>query len=191
MPKAKPKPSAPATTAPRLIALYSDAPQSGKTTTAEYLNRCHWYAIRPFAGPLKRIAAAFAHELGIDSRYITTTKDNPIPDWNGLTGRHILQTLGTDWGRTHISSDVWLRAWQRSLGNAPRIVVDDIRFPNEAELVRNLGGVVWHVRRATGAAIEATNHTSEGALAGAAFDATLDNSTTKQALYDAIERLVR
>lgn len=190
MPKTMPQP--PTTRAvPRLIGLYSDAPQQGKSTVAAYLNKKHWYAIRPFAAPLKRIAAAACNELGIDPFYIWGDKDCTIPNWGDLTGRHLLQTLGTDWGRTHISTDIWLSAWQRGIAGAQRVVVDDVHFPNEADLVRSLGGQVWEVAGSTrldGAAKErATAHASEGALTAQHLDLRLINSGTKRALYNAIE----
>lgn len=176
---------------PQLIGLYSAAPQQGKSTVAAYLNKKHWYAIRPFAAPLKRIAAAACTELGIDPFYIWGDKDCAIPNWGDLTGRHLLQTLGTEWGRTHISPDVWLRAWQRSLAGTQRVVVDDVRFPNEAQLIRDLGGQIWYISGGTrldsAAEQRATAHASEGALTPQHLDLLLINNGTKAELYDAIE----
>lgn len=85
-------------------------------------------------------------------------KYEPI-DWlDGTTPRHLLQTLGTEWGR-HQHPEMWLRLWRQRYGDLCRfpfrtipapagtrgldrkvpvvgVIVDDVRFVNEAEFLQ-------------------------------------------------------
>jgi hypothetical protein len=63
--------------------------------------------------------------------------------WNGIKdekGRKLLQTLGTDVVRNCIDPDYWVKAWkkrvdERIMYGGVSIVVDDVRFENEAETI--------------------------------------------------------
>lgn len=62
--------------------------------------------------------------------------------------RKLLQWLGTEWGRETIDKDLWTKLWFRNvktiLEEYPNyfVVCDDLRFDNEAVLVKNLGGII-------------------------------------------------
>ena len=121
--------------------------QSGKSTLAGEFRRLvefrgQKYCERPFAGSLKRMLAS----IGVDVSDLS--KNVPVPFLDGrITPRVMMQTLGTDWGRS-LLPDLWLRVWQHELDDSANTVcVPDIRFDNEAELVRELGGIVIHIRR--------------------------------------------
>jgi hypothetical protein len=57
-----------------------------------------------------------------------------------------MQSLGTNWGRDMIGPTLWTGLWYATvsdvLDHGGRVVCDDCRFPNEAEVVRNIGGFV-------------------------------------------------
>lgn len=57
-----------------------------------------------------------------------------------LTGRWFLQWLGTDLVRKHLGPDVWINALVSKIdaAGADRVVVTDVRFPNEAALLPKL-----------------------------------------------------
>lgn len=80
----------------------------------------------------------------------------------GVSARHMLRTLGTEWGRECVGPDVWTAHWLERVRSRSFVVVDDVRFPNEAELVRTLGGQMWRVTRP--GVERATEHASEGGL---------------------------
>jgi hypothetical protein len=165
-----------------LIGLYSPAPQSGKTTVAAALER-RGFARVPFADPLKAMVAQFLQGLGYREdeaqRLVHIDKGTTIPQL-GVTVRHLLQTLGTEWGRTCVAPDVWLKCWAASAMRHSFVVVDDVRFPNEAELIRSMGGQLWRIER-PGLA-DATGHASEGGLADWAFDWVIVNDGTVEDL---------
>ena len=158
-----------------LIGLYSPAPQSGKTTVAHVLQE-YGYGRVPFAAPLKRMACEFLENLGYSAgeaaRLVFNDKHEMIGEL-GVTVRHLLQTLGTEWARNCIHPEVWIRCWEAQASRYERCVVDDLRFVNEYQAVRRRGGQVWLVTRP--GVERSTDHASEGALDDAEFDAVIQN----------------
>lgn len=156
------------TNPPRLIGLYSPAPRSGKTTVANYLNGMGYRRL-PFAAPIKLMLRPFLTQLGYGDRtdhfLEGEGKEDLIPELR-LTPRQLMQTLGTEWGRTCVHPQVWTMCWERmAASNLERgidVVVDDVRFPNEAAMVRRLGGEMWRVERSN--TERQTAHASEGGL---------------------------
>lgn len=89
--------------------------------------------------------------LGLTDREIEgDLKEQPCALLSDKTPRFAMQTIGTEWGRDTIATDLWLRAWQAGLDRVPagvNVVVDDCRFPNEAEAVRAAGGIIVRIVR--------------------------------------------
>lgn len=143
-----------------LIGIAASRAGSGKSTVANSLVHKAGFVHVPFAGPLKRVGTAVLLEAGLTEldarRFLYRDKHSEIPGI-GVTGRHLLQTLGTEWGRRQIRPDLWLNLWHRQVdiqrkrawreSRPCRIVVDDVRFRNEAELIRKMGGFNWLVER--------------------------------------------
>lgn len=95
-----------------------------------------------FAAPLKDMMKS----LGVPHEAVYgEDKEEPLAMLGGRTARHAMQTLGTEWGRQLIWSDLWVFAWRKQAkfyGSGGWIVVaDDMRFPNEAAAIRALGGI--------------------------------------------------
>ena len=139
--------------------------QSGKSTLAGEFRRLvefrgQKYTEQPFAGPLKRMLAS----IGVDVSDLS--KNVPVPFLDGrITPRIMMQTLGTEWGRT-LLPDLWMRVWQHELDeSAHTVCVPDVRFDNEAELIRGLGGTIIHVKRKpTADMLAVPAHTSEAGV---------------------------
>lgn len=185
-----------------LIGLYSPAPQSGKSTVASMLCEHHDYEIVPFAGTLKEMFRVLLMDLGLSEREseraLFFEKEAPLEVLNGKTPRHALQTLGTEWGRQCLDPGIWVRAWEAQVlqfqrQGMPLVVADDVRFPEEMEAVRRLGGAVVKVVRpgAAEAAGVAMAHASEGALADAVFDYTIQNIEGLAGLKQAVDVLMQ
>jgi energy-coupling factor transporter ATP-binding protein EcfA2 len=131
---------------------------SGKSTVAKAI--CHMAGkayhggprgiIVSFADPLRDMVKA---GLGINYENMTNPdmKELPIDDY-GKSARFILQTLGTEWGRKTIHPDIWANAWKRKVLKEAStsdavIVSDDVRFQNEADIIRGMGGKLIRVYR--------------------------------------------
>ena len=70
-------------------------------------------------------------------------KETPLDFLGGKTPRQAMQTLGTEWGRNLIYDGIWLHAWERAFNKCSTpVVVDDLRFINEAEMIKRLGGKI-------------------------------------------------
>jgi len=104
----------------------------GKSTTAReicyLLQRLGQPAVViPFAYPIKSIAKL---HFG----------------WDGLKderGRRLLQTLGTEAGRTY-NPNLWVNQWKaialRHLATGVAVITDDVRFENEVRIIRSMDG---------------------------------------------------
>jgi len=170
---------------PRLIGLYSPAPGCGKTSVADLLIEHQRVA---FAAPLKRAVCNMLHDLGVAGvHYAYTDKEAIIPEL-GVSGRHMMQTLGTEWGRACIHPDFWVmiaRAKaERIMKDGRSVVIDDVRFPNEAAMIRNLGGELWRIER-PGVSYSG-NHSSEGGLEDITPDRVIVNDGTITQLKEKI-----
>lgn len=139
--------------------------QSGKSTLAGEFRRLaefrgRKYREQPFAGPLKRMLAS----IGVDVSDLS--KNAPVPFLDGrITPRIMMQTLGTEWGR-NLLPDLWLKVWQHELDDSAHVVtVPDVRFDNEADLIRGLRGVIIHVqRKPTADMLAVPTHASEAGI---------------------------
>jgi hypothetical protein len=76
--------------------------------------------------------------------------------------RGLLQRLGTEAGRQTLWDSIWIDAAFAGKPEDGRYVVTDVRFPNEAEAVRNRGGVLWRITRS--GVGPANSHPSETSL---------------------------
>ena len=180
-------------TLPLLIGLYASMPQSGKSAVANHLVNCHCFQLRPFAGPLKRMAGSLLEELGFAPAVVTSMMrgDKTEKVFADVTLRSMLQTLGTEWGRKLIDENLWETAWKNTVGDLLHhgiaVVADDVRFPNEARAIWALGGHLWQVRRISAPAM-ANIHISEGQLDDFMFDRVLDNNGSLEDLYQEIDQ---
>lgn len=139
--------------------------RSGKDTVASLLKARHRYHVYGMADPMYAMVAVglgLVTEEGLASGRIRSCmmgatgkptivvdKEAIIPEL-GCSLRHILQTLGTEWGRETISPQVWItrfNAWLDNRGYPGDVAIPDVRFDNEAEAIRDMGGVVIDVQR--------------------------------------------
>lgn len=150
--------------------------QSGKSTLSGEFRRLvefrgQRYAEKPFAGPLKRMLAS----IGVNT--LDLSKNVPVAFLDGsITPRIMMQTLGTEWGRSLLPS-LWLRVWQHELDESAHVVVvPDVRFDNEAELIRELGGTIIHIRRKpTADMLAVPAHASEAGITSVKGDIIFRN----------------
>ena len=184
---------------PLVLGLYSSQPGSGKSAVAAALADKGFVRV-PFAGTLKAMGAVLLEALGFDPLYvqklITEDKQKPLDCLDGVTVRQLLQTLGTEWGRQQVHPEIWLRCWmgqvERVLADGRPVVVDDVRFINEAALIEQLGnGVMVRIIRPTGAIAGAGGHASEGGLDQWPFAAEMINNSSLDALRDQAQQLVQ
>lgn len=160
-----------------LIGLYSPAQQSGKSSVAGVLGNRFGFETRGFALALKRMVIDLMNSAGLTPEqigyYMDVGKEDPIPELGDKSFRYLCQTQGTEWGRTLIDKDLWVKIVVNNPNRPNFLVIDDVRFPNEFEAIKQAGGQVWRVWRP---GVEPTSdHPSEGLLEGFDFDEDLKN----------------
>ena len=178
---------------------------AGKSTAATILLKNHTRAMRmSFARPLKRmiyelireaLPKAYPHKAS-DLMDDPTLKNQPLVFLGGMTPRYLMQTLGTEWGRQAVNENFWVDLAavkvERALGNTRhgnvdilplKFVFDDVRFGNEAEMIRRYGGVIVRIERP-----DATQDPAISGHASEAFDFKPDmvilNDGTPEDLQD-------
>lgn len=157
--------------------------RSGKNEVANILVNEFEFEQRAFADKLREALYALNPMCGRDSDY----SDRPVIyvqdvidefGWDGVKEtvhsyeiRRLLQRMGTEMGREVLGDTTWVDAATQNLPE--RLVFTDCRFPNEAEKVKSLGGVVIRVKRK---GVDALNdHASEVSLDKWPFDYTVRN----------------
>lgn len=165
-----------ATSKMRLIGIAGPA-RAGKDTLCSYMldNLDGIWSRSSFADPLKEMLRAIGVDCSDDKKAVVN-KDC------GVTPRHMMQTLGTEWGRNLIDGDIWVKAFAR-LNAGKCVIVPDVRFENEADLVRE-HGVLIHL---TGRGGIEGNHASENALGFKPGDIVIDNSRDLAWLHDQVD----
>ena len=181
-----------------IIALYSPAPQSGKTTTADYLN-LQGYTVVKFAGILKDMVRTMLLGAGIPLLTVERMVEGDLKEFSltlasgvKVTPRRLMQTLGTEWGRG-IDPDLWASLTaakiKQMVGRGQKVVIDDMRFPNEFDAITKIGGATVCIHRSTAEVV--TGHSSEGQLNDHFFDAVLINDGTIADLHQQIRERIK
>lgn len=111
-----------------------------------------------------------------------------------ITGREFLQNYGTEAHRDVFGKDFWINAvlpedWQDRHPDTDVLVITDVRFPNEAERVLEVGGSIWEVQRPELDKQEvADTHASEIPLPRRYIDHIIVNDSSLYALVHKVER---
>lgn len=142
---------------------------TGKSSVAEAIG----FERKSFASFLREEVGDF---VGKSPEWVRTHKDelfslSPVvgerlqTDKATLTVREILQRWGTDYRRAQ-DPDYWVKQMRAFASSRTEpLVIDDVRFPNEAELVHELGGLLVRIEPFDGwQPGPFANHESETAL---------------------------
>lgn len=109
--------------------------------------------------------------------------------------RDLLQKRGTEEGRWVLGEDIWIRtmeAWvaAHAAKGWTRFVVTDVRFTNEANWIKLMGGIVVNVAGRGGLDGAMSQHPSEVDLDGyEGFDAMINNSPASKSIGDPVQDL--
>lgn len=131
----------------------------GKSTVGRIIAEEWGYGIKSFATPIKLMLSAMG--LTDDELYKPEKKEEIIPEF-GKSPRELMQLLGTEFGRTLVSQNIWVASLEKHLEHGQNYVVDDVRFANEAAMIRANDGIVVRVVR--GLDDEPDEHISEAGI---------------------------
>lgn len=141
-----------------------------------------------FAGPLYEIQEFIYNRIAkVHTRPSTFIKD-----------RKLLQWIGTDWGRNTISENVWVELWKadvnEALARGELVVCDDVRFDNEAEIFKQMGGVLIKISRDNAKShaeggVGIVNHASEAGIAPKFLDFVVENNADLESYKGSLARM--
>lgn len=125
----------------RYIIAFNGPRGAGKTTSANYLCRHHGFKVVSFGSFLRSVAKEFFPFSVSDFSEVGKERKFKEYDW---TPREFLIALGK-MGR-FFDEDLWVK--KSGLDQLQgRIVVDDLRFPNEAKYLLSLGAKIVRINR--------------------------------------------
>lgn len=101
--------------------------------------------------------------------------------------RRFLQRLGTDGVRVHLGADAWVQAFELARDRRANTVAPDVRFPNEADHIRRMGGIVIRIDRPSVGPVN--GHVSEN-VDSLQVDATVVNDRSVDELRWRVAELV-
>ena len=108
-----------------------------------------------FAEKLKQIVSLLSGRP-IEDMYSQEGKNIYLPEWDMTVG-NMLQQIGTDVMRNHFHNNVWVKALfadyvphsveklSGSYEEYPNWIICDVRFKNEAQIIRDKGGILVRV----------------------------------------------
>lgn len=117
---------------------------SGKTEASNVLQSLG-YKKYAFAYTLKKwgVLAGFTHK----QMYGTQEEKLQINDIHGVSGREWLQTTGNIMRATY--PGFWVNIAKHHILQMSYVVIEDVRYPDEAKLIKELGGVLVKIDRST------------------------------------------
>lgn len=168
---------------------------SGKSVVADYLIN-NGYIEYAFAEPLKK---AIQNIFMLEDEQLWGSKKELIDEFWKVSPRSLMQTIGTDIFRERLgilchgfgnSENIWVRCFEKWLqnlnNNNNNIVVSDIRFVNEAEKIKELGGKIYYISR-NNKINDYSQHSSESSMElrlNDYIDYKINNNGTIQELYN-------
>ena len=162
--------------------------QSGKDTVAGLMIGLHGYERVAFADKIKELLFNMDPDLPGGLSLVLTVEDYGWDKTKQIREvRRLLQTLGVG-ARKVFGEDFWVQQALSGIHGSDKIVVTDVRFPNEAQFINDLGGQVWRVQRP---GVEAVNaHPSESALDEYIFDEVILNDFSLDSLKIKVKGLL-
>jgi hypothetical protein len=123
---------------------------SGKDVMADFLVQHFGFIKLSVAEPIKKVCRDL-FQLNDEHFNDRILKETKIPSW-GLSPREIMQKVGTDLFRHHFDDQFWVKILHQRIQSMlhqgiPNIVISDIRFQNEADVIHQHGGILVYIDR--------------------------------------------
>lgn len=171
--------------------------QVGKTLASQYICQKYGYVKFSLADPLK---CAIREIFDLTDEQLWGDNKEIVDDYWRVTPRQLMQNIGTDLFRNNIQSyipdigdKIWVKVAERKIqqyfNQGKCVVVDDIRFPNEANMIRNLGGILVRIIRPSMSPPNIDPHISEQMNKSIMVDHVIINQSTIDDYYCEIDKL--
>lgn len=163
---------------------------SGKSSVSDCFVKNHNFVKLSFAAPLKEALVVLT---GLDMSYFTDMKKKEIPiPGIGKSPRELMQLMATEFVREMVAPDFWLWRMGQSISKFSErdIIIDDVRFENEANFIRNNGGQIVHVKRDFDFASDHKQHKSEKGIKISSNDRILCAESTVESTATVLSMMV-
>lgn len=153
----------------------------GKDTVASRLVSSHGYVRSSFADLIRDALYKLNPSIDVSGYTMGLSSAVDLMGWEELKSqsvgiRGLMQRMGTEVGREMFGDNFWVDAAIDSIEDGTNVVFADVRYPNEADAIKALGGEIWRINRE---GIEPANdHPSETALDAYQFDCIMFNNGT-------------
>lgn len=172
---------------------------NGKSSVADYIINKYGYTRYAFADPMKeavKVIFDFSDEqLNGDLKELIDTR------W-GISPRQAMQTFATELCQFDlikylpalepIGRKIWVhrfKMWYEK-NKEKNIIISDLRFEHEAEVIKELGGCIWSVERPQLFNV-IDNHSSENSLPESYFDERIINDLSLADLNVKVDLLIK
>ena len=165
--------------------------QSGKDTVASILVEKYGYRRIAFADKIRDFL------YGINPM-VACSPTGYLQDLVNLVGwneakkepqvRRLLQDLGIS-ARELLDENIWITSALGKINSGERVVVTDVRFENEAMMIKLMGGQLWRVKRVGVGPVN--DHVSESELDGYKVDQIFVNNGSIEDLSMLIQTRMR
>ena len=126
--------------------------------------------------------------LGLSESQLHGNQKGELDERYGCSPRHLMQTLGTEWGRDLIDQNIWVNAMRSHMEQTEEfVIIPDVRFESEAEMIRE-EGILIHV---IGPNKIKSSHKSESGIYLKEGDIKILNQGSLDEYYLKLEKLVR
>ena len=140
--------------------------QSGKDTFASILVEKYGYSRIAFADKIRDFLYGINPMVGCSPTGYLQDLVNLV-GWDKAKQepqvRRLLQDLGIS-ARELIDEDIWVNAALSNVDANDRIVITDVRFENEAAMIKSMGGQLWRIKRSGVGPVN--GHVSESEMGG-------------------------
>lgn len=172
----------------------SGVARSGKDTVADMLVKKRGYVKMSFADPIREALYTLNPNITVENMGVVSLSSAVDGmGWEILKTyssdiRPLMQRMGTEVGREMFGEDFWVKQAMRKAVQHELVVFSDVRYPNEADAIRAMGGQIIRIERI---GVNAVNgHASEHALGAYRFDEEIRNMGTLEDLNLSMEALL-
>jgi dephospho-CoA kinase len=166
---------------------------NGKDTVSDYIVSKYNFTKIAYAEPLKEVCRNLFNFN--DEQLYGDKKEDLDSFWN-ITPRQAFQFIGTDMIRNNmdkmikgVNNNFWVKCLEKRIINLnsrgiKNIIVSDIRFNNEADLIKRLNGKLIKVSRNI---VNNDSHISELEIDNIEEDILIENKGSLEELYSKID----
>lgn len=164
--------------------------RSGKDTVADYLVEHKGFTKLSFAEPIREALYRLNPTiLLMEGVYAPLTRAVDHLGWDMLKDispdvRPLMQRFGTEVVREMFGDDFWVKYAMQKAQEHEKVVIADVRYPNEAAAIKS-HGLLWRViREGVG---PANDHASEHEVDNFSVDMLIENYGTLADLYGKVD----